>query len=309
MALRNLTAAIARVTMQPPQTIERILTRAYRTQKPWEWQPTGGLVPDQAAMLARLRKSSATQLRPVARAFATTAAASPKRFRVLSTMLGTAAIPPAVLDLLALYGDASPLAQIGRRKPSLRTLRERARTRYAKLHKEWRLDLRYVIYWSCTAAERALAVSLFAILAAPCANDEEIIRLAVAHTGPGAEGYAALLACAAHLRDVHKLRPPKHLYRKGWDGGLKEKAQGTYEVLLLALTFAPAFVPELMTTLFAQSWAPKHMPAVWLALAPHFEDRVERGEGPRLVASARFGETMFSYSRGKVRTKPVRRAR
>lgn len=192
------------------------------------------------------------------------------------------------LDWLEKGGDAS-----------LAKLRPRAIAR-REVGDAWALDLD-VLGMGSGATELTLATRLFTLLALPCETDEEVVRLALDATGPGSQGYEHLLACAAWLRERHAMPAPRVLDPSpGWDGGGKEKAQGTYELLHAAQRVAPSLVPEIAVKLFGQSWAPKRAPGLWLAFAEQLEDHVSKGEGRYLGATARAGDVHLKFSRGKV---------
>jgi hypothetical protein len=201
----------------------------------------------------------------------------------------------APLDWLE-KGDAATLAK----------LKPRAIARRKELGDAWRLELE-VLGMGSGAAELALVEKLFTLLALSCGTDEEGIRLAVDESGPGSQGYEALTGCAAWLRRRHDLAAPRVLDpSRGWDGGAKEKAQGIYELLVAAHHVAPALVPELAVKLFAQMWAPKRTPGLWLAFAEVLEDHVPKGEGRYLSATARAGDVVLKYSRSKVTIVPAK---
>jgi len=211
-----------------------------------------------------------------------------------------------VLDALVLYdAGLEPLDWLEKGDDAaLAKLRPRAIARKKELGDAWKLDID-VVGMGTGPSELLLAEKLFTLFALPCESDEEGIRLAMDGTGPGSQGYELLLGCAGWLRRRHKVGAPRVLdSSRVWDGGAKEKAQGIYELLAMAVKVAPALVPDLAVKLFAQMWAPKRTPGLWLAFAEHLEDHKPKGEGRYLSATARLGDVQLKYSRSKVKIEP-----
>lgn len=311
-----LASVVAKATKLPRADLHKTFTNVVKRQSAFETDNLGNSSATVDALREALPKLDRAARRKIARAVVDAAVADPKAHVLVTTFSWNSAnegleLVRAVLALLVMFdaglapldwlekGDAATLAK----------LKPRAIERRKALGAAWTLRLDFLGMGS-GAPELLLAQKIFTLLALPCATDEEGIQLAIDATGPGSQGYPLLLACAAWLRERHGLGAPRVLdASKVWDGGAKEKAQGIYEVLSLAVKLAPARVPDLAVKLFAQMWAPKRTPGLWLAFAEQLEDHKAKGEGRYLSATARLGDVQMKYSRSKVKIEPPKKSK
>ncbi len=316
MTVEALAAAVADATRLPVADLRRSFANVVQRQEALEPDNLGNVSPTIEALRAALPTLDRDARRRIVSAVVALAVAETKANVLLKTFTWTNArdgleLCRDVLGALALLdAGLEPLDWLEKgEEPVLAKLRSRAIARREALGDAWKLKLE-VLGVGSGASELLLAERLFTLLALPCETDEDGIRLALDATGPGSQGYATLLACAAWLRKRHELGAPRVLDPSpGWDGGAKEKAQGTYELLVVAQRAAPSLVPEIAVKLFGQSGAPKRAPGLWLAFAEQLQDHVSKGEGRYLSATARAGDVQLKYSRGKVKITDKRSTR
>ena len=313
MSVDALAAVVAKETKVPLADLKKSFANVVKRQEALEFDKLGNISPTVEALHDALRKLDREARRRVAAAVAELAVAEPKAGVLVRTFTSNSADPlelnrDVLSALVLLDSGLAPLDWIEKGdEKALAKLRDRARARHEALGAAWSLELE-MLGMGTGEKELALAERVFALLALPCTSDEEIIRLALDATGPGSQGYESLLAGARWLRRRNAQKPPRVLDPKaGWDGGAKEKAQGTYEILVAALHAAPSLVPDMAVKLFAQLWAPKRAPGLWLAFAEHLEDHKPKGEGRFLSAYARIGDVQLKYSRSKVKIEPPRK--
>jgi hypothetical protein len=313
MTVEDLAKIVAQATKVPRADLEKSFANIIKRQESLEFDKLGNVSKTVEALRGGLTKLDREKRRKVISAVAALAIENPKASVLVETFTtnDTKALElnrDAALALVLFDAGLDPLDWLEKGdKGALEKLRPRAIARREALGSAWKLELD-MLGVGTGEAELRLAERMFALLALPCSTDAEAIQLALDGTGPGSQGYELLLACAGYLRTKHGVKAPRELdSRKVWDGGGREKAQGVYEILSLAVKLAPELVPDLAVKLFAQMWAPKRTPGLWLAFAESLEDHKPKGEGRYLSATARIGDVQLKYSRSKVKIEPPKR--
>jgi len=313
MTAGELAAVVAKETKVPRADLEKSFANIIKRQEALEFDKNANISKTVEAIRAALNHIDRDARRRVISAVVSLAIANPKA-KVLVTTFTTNDMEAIELnrdaaEALVLYdAGLAPLDWLEKGdKAALEKLRPRAIERRQKLGDAWKLEFD-MLGMGTGDVELRFAERMFALYALSCATDAEAIQLAIDGTGPGSQGYELLLACAGFLRTKHGVKAPRELdSRKVWDGGAKEKAQGIYELLSIAVKLTPELVPDLAVKLFAQMWAPKRTPGLWLAFAEHLEDHVKKGEGQYLSATARLGDVQMKYSRSKVKIEPPKK--
>ena len=194
------------------------------------------------------------------------------------------------LAAVELFDDVTPLRYLLYADPvALAMVSKKARDRLARVgRRKWRLPFDSGLGQATTRTE-ALA-RLFTLLALPL-DEEAAIRLALDHSGPGAEGRGALLAAAAWLRTRHQQARPRPLpATRAIDGGAREKMEGIFELLLAAHAVSPPLADELRAQLDKQIWWPERRPVLEAALS-------KAGVGCPLAAPRRAkGPTSYAFA-------------
>ena len=308
MTAGELAAIAAKATKVPRADLEKSFANVIKRQDALESDNLGNTSATIEALRSALPRLDREARRKIVGALVELAVAEPKARVLVKTFSWNSAshgleLTRDVLAMLVLLdAGTAPLDWLEKDDDdALAKLKPRALERKKALGDAWTLKLDFLGVGT-GASEILLAQRVFTLLALPCETDEEGIRLAIDGTGPGSKGYELLLACAGWLRKRHRVGAPRVLDASpGWDGGAKEKAQGIYEVLSMAVKVAPSLVPDLAVKLFAQMWAPKRTPGLWLAFAENLDDHVHKGEGRFLSGTARIGDVQLKYSRSKVK--------